>query len=355
MTGLAMAHRDADEADDNMSTSPEEEKEEQVQLAWKKIIHRLHRLPAKAHAKIRQIVVEGIAAARKAHNPVVVAALRNALLEFHAQAAGSCKSLALSALEQHGGYDDFDDSDEEDPEEFEQEELPQVPDQGGNGGFDANLPTEAIILSGCLDGKEDVTRQDWIKAVTGAKTFSKLASLAAGFITKASEKLEKIDSEHDKLIEVIEALEKASSLRNKKSSEEDISNSSEVWANVIFTDEIVLAKAGLYPYWPAKKCIPNEKSLSESLKTLGRTLVSLVGESGSLRVVKTADVLPISEELPEGEDLSAYSKDMRSQLEDCMTMTRRIIRGMEKKSHKTSKKEESLEYNDFKEEKKLAT
>jgi hypothetical protein len=64
MTGLAMATLDADEADDNMSTNPEEEKEEQLQLAWKKLIHRLWNVPAKAHSKIRQAVVEAIAAAR---------------------------------------------------------------------------------------------------------------------------------------------------------------------------------------------------------------------------------------------------------------------------------------------------
>jgi hypothetical protein len=52
MTGLAMATHDADEADDNMSTNPEEEKEEQLQLACKKLIHRLRNVSARTHGRI---------------------------------------------------------------------------------------------------------------------------------------------------------------------------------------------------------------------------------------------------------------------------------------------------------------
>ena len=124
MTGLAMASKDADEADDNMSASPEDNKEEDLQLAWKRLINRLHRLPAKAHAKIRQTVVEAIAAARKSQQPVVVNQLRDALLQFHADAAGGCKAAALDVLELHGGYDDADDDEDEDDEGEDQEGEP---------------------------------------------------------------------------------------------------------------------------------------------------------------------------------------------------------------------------------------
>lgn len=350
MTGLAMAAQDADEADDNMSASPEEDEQEQLQLVWKKLIHRLRHFPAKAHSKIRQAVVEAIAAARKAQNPVVVTALRDALLQFHPDAAGACKSAALAVLEQHGGYDDVD-VDEDDAEEMEQEEPQDVKEAAG--GLSLALCAEAVILRSSLDGREDATRVDWMNAVKRTKTFSRMAALTAGFCAKASEKLDKLEAEQETLNNAIEEWEKGSSSKKKKSANEDITESSEVWASVSFTDEFCLVKLGPYPWWPAKKVIANDKGLSDSLSTLGRTLVSLIGESGGLRVVKTENMNPFSEELPEDEDLSSYSKDMRSQLEDCMTTARRIVRGKEKKTSISSKMSQG--FNDFKEEKKLAS
>jgi hypothetical protein len=354
MTGLAMAAQDADEADDNMSASPEEDKQEQLQLVWKKLIHRLRNFPAKAHSKIRQAVVEAIAAARKAQNPVVVIALRDALLQFHPEAAGACKSAALAVLEQHGGYDDVD-VDEDDGEEMEQEEPQGVKEAAG--GLSSALCAEAVILRSSLDGREDATRVDWMNAVKRTKTFSKMAALTAGFCAKASEKLDKLEAEQETLNNAIEEWQKGSSSKKKKSSNEDtnedIAESSEVWANVSFTDEFCLVKLGPYPWWPAKKVIANDKGLSDSLSTLGRTLVSLIGESGGLRVVKTENMRPFSTELPEDEDLSSYSKDMRSQLEDCMTTARRIVRGKDKKPLISFKM--SQDFNDCKEEKKLAS
>ena len=356
ISGLAMAAKDADEADDNMSTNPEEEEEEQLQLAWKKLINRLNRLPAKAHAKIRQTVVEAIAAARKAQSSGVVAEVRDALLQYHPHAAGACKAAALLVLEQHGGYDDIDDDDEDDEMEVDQEqEMVQV-EKEAEGGVSSALCAEAVILNSSLDGREDASRGDWIFAVKKAKTISKLAALTAGFCTKASEKLEKVESEQETLIKFIDVWEKASTLRNKASKEE-MTEAPEVWANVTFTDDFCLAKGNGYPWWPAKKCVAKDKKLSESLDKYGRVLVSLVGESGGLRAVKTEDILPFSEELPEDENLSDYTKETRSQLEDCMTMTRRIIRGKELKGAKSSsKKKKSIgQFNDFKEEKKLST
>lgn len=340
-----MAAQDADEADDNMSVSPEEDKQEQLQLAWKKLVHRLNQVPAKAHAKIRHAVVEAIAAARQAQNALVVTALRDALLQFHPDAAGACKSAALIVLEQHGGYDNVDDDDEEDEEEMEQEGA-QTGDKSG-GGLATALCAEAVILRSSLDGREDATRVDWTNAVKRTKTFSKMGALAAAFCAKASEKLDKLDAEKETLIKTIEELEKASLSKKKKSANVDIAESTEVWANVRFTDEFCLAKLGPYPWWPAKRVIAKDRELSDSLSRLGRTLVSLIGESGGLRVVKTEKMLPFSEELPEDEDLSSYSKDIRNQLEACMTTARRILRGKKKQKFRSS--------NECKEEKKLAS
>jgi hypothetical protein len=116
-------------------------------------------------------------------------------------------------------------------------------------------------------------------------------------------------------------------------------------------DDFCLAKVENYPWWPAKKCTPKDKKLIDSLNSLERTLVSLVGERGGLRVVQTKDLVPFSETPPEDENLSSHPKETRTQLEECMAITRRIIRGKTKKaSRQTKKKKKSgASYNDFKE------
>eukprot|EP00934_Nitzschia_sp_Nitz4_P007591 Nitzschia sp. Nitz4//scaffold45_size130396//16298//19740//NITZ4_003431-RA/size130396-augustus-gene-0.252-mRNA-1//-1//CDS//3329552344//7581//frame0 len=341
-TGLAMAARDADLADDNMSASPEDSEEEQLQLAWKKLVARLYQLPAKAYIKIRQVVVEAIAAARKAQQPEVVAHLRAALLQFHPEAAGSCKAEALKILEQHGGYaEDEDDEELQDMDEDEEETPEPVPHQ--QVGLSKVLSFEAVVLNSSLDGFEDSSRNDWITAVKKAKTISKIGALVAGFCSKASKKLAKMESEQDVLREAIAGWEKASTQRKKTKPVEP----SEVWAYVTFTDDFVLVKVEEYPWWPAKRCVVKDPALAASLETLDRSVVALVGESGALRVVAKDRVLPFSETPPEDE-AGNHSKEIRTQLDECMAMTRRIIRGKSKSSRKRKSEE-------FKEEKKLST
>jgi hypothetical protein len=75
----------------------------------------------------------------------------------------------------------------------------------------------------------------------------------------------------------MEAWGKDSSLRKKKSTNQDISEPSEVRINITFTDEVCLAKVEKYPWWPAKKGIAKDENLAQSLESLGRNLVS--GES----------------------------------------------------------------------------
>ncbi|KAL3924384.1 MAG: hypothetical protein SGILL_001084 [Bacillariaceae sp.] len=332
VSGLAMAAKDADEADDNMSTSPEDE-EEQTKDAWKKIIHRLKRLPAKAGAKIKASVIDAIAAARKAHNTEVVTQLRSALVEHHPDAAGGCKSMALQVLVAHGDYEDDDDDDEEG------EEGEDVPMDAGTAvaesvetGISSVLCAEAVILNSSLDGQEDASRNDWIVAVKKTKTMSKMAALVSAFYEKASAVLEKIEGESMELEDALDSLEKSNSLRNKKSSDSS-RDPSEVWANVEFSDNFCLAKVEEFPWWPARRCIPKEESLSSRLKDVDRSLVALIGESGSLRLSSADQIIPFSERLPDDEDVTMHSREIRSQLDDCMAMTRRIVRGKEKKAN----------------------
>lgn len=354
MTGLATAAEDADIADDNMSTSGEDQKEEeQLDQAWKKLVFRLNRLPAKAHSKIRQLVVEAISAARKAQQGAVVAQLREALLQYHPDAAGACKSAALEILASHGGYEEDDEDDDENMDDGDDKEEALKPQ--AQVGLSSVLPFEAMVLSGCLDGKEDARRSDWINAVKRTKTIARLGALVAALCSKASIKLEKMESENDALREAMESWEKASALR-KKDSKADVLEPSEVWTNVSFTNEFCLAKVEDYPWWPAKRCIVKDIELAKSLDQVDRAMVSLVGESGGLRVVTKDKMQPFSEDLPEDEDGATLSKELRAQLDDCMAMARRIIRGRAKGGKKPRKvKSPANEQEEFKEEKKLAT
>lgn len=351
MTGLAMAYQDTIDADENMSTTPDDDnKEEQAQVAWKRLVYRLERLPAKAHSKIRHLVVDAIAAARKSQQATVVAQLREALLQFHPEAAGACKAAALKILENHGGY--VDDEDDEDEDMEEDDDVPRVVEQKAQSGagLSSVLSFEGVTLNSCLEGQEDASRADWIAAVKSCKTVAKLGALTAAFCSKASEKLEKIESEKAALSDAIDCWEKSSSLRKKSIKFEK--EPTEVWTNVTFTDDFCLAKVEDFPWWPAKRCIVKDEKVAKSLANLGRSIVSLVGESGGLRVLVNEKIQDYSETPSDQDDLTSHSKEIRNQLDDCRAMARRIIRG---KQSKTSNGPRRKFFDEVKDEKKISS
>ena len=348
ITGLAIAAKDAADADDNMSTADEEEddpeKESKEKRAWKKIISKMYDIQAKSHSVIKELVVKAIAAARKAQLKGVVGQLRSALLEFHPNAAGACKAASLKILEDHGGYDyDDDDDDEEedvndDTAEPEEEAIP------------SSLCAEAVIINSSLDGIEDAGHADWVDAVRSGKTLSRMACLVTAFTKRARQKLTRVREEQEDLLNAIAVWEKEED-RHVKNQEKAAANGkpppvrkpssfvvSEVWADVTFTDEIVMTKVEPFPWWPAKKCVPRDPDMAQKLVSLNRTLVSLVGESGGLRVIEPAAIRPFTGKLVEEEDnntesLTNVTRDMKNQLDDCMAMARRILR-----SHASKKK-----------------
>lgn len=352
-----MAAKDTADADDNMSAREEDDavKESKEKRAWKKLINKLYSLPSKRHNMIREIVVDAISAARKAQLKDVVGQLRTALLEFHPNAAGACKAAALKVLEANGGYEVEDDEEEDEEEE---EELNEESPEGDEAETPSALSAEAVIVNGSLDGIEDASHVDWVGAVKSARTLSRMATLVTAFVKRATEKLSKIQQENDALMQALSVWEKNEErrLRNQSKSQGDSTKSkatpegpSEVWAHVDFTDEMCMAKAEAYPWWPAKKCIAKDPNLAASLKSVGRCLVSLLGESGAIRVVDTSAVRPYTgKELEEEENIarSEISKEMRMQLDECMAMARRILRG---RSGKKSSAKGVLE------EKKMAT
>jgi hypothetical protein len=104
-----------------------------------------------------------------------------------------------------------------------------------------------------------------------------------------------------------------------------------VWANVRYTDEIYTAKADGYPWWPAKKCEAKDPKIALSLSEANRSLVAFVGEMGGLRVVKTDNLQLFTGTIVKESEEIVDSKDIRTQLDDCMTMARRIQRGFQSK------------------------
>lgn len=337
LTNVALATRDADLADDNMSTDSSGEDQaskESLENAWKKLIHKMRQTPAKKHGQVRELLVSAIKAARQAHVPSVVTQLRAALLQYHPKSASDCKVAAIKVLEAHGDLeedeDDECDDDGEGNEEPREEAAPSV------------LSAEGAILRSSLGGSEDASREDWVGMVKSVKTMSRLASLTCAFIRDAMAEIEKLKIKRDELISALQAWgkeeERQTKVRDGKKkalagAPKDIIEPSEVWADVRCTDEIYMAKAEGYPWWPAKKCEVKDPVLARSMSQLNRSLVAFVGEMGGLRVVNTGNLTPFTGLLVDEKLEVEFPRDIRTQLDDCMAMARRIQRGLLKKGY----------------------
>ena len=353
LSNVAVANRDADLADENMSTDgsdgdDDEAERARLELAWKRLINRLRDIPAKRHVRIRELVVSAIAKARQAHAPEVVSGLRSALLTYNPNGAGECKFEAIKVLVSHGDYDADEDEDADEELEVDMNQM-----ESGNKNEEEEIPsvlsTDAAMLKSSLDGSDDATRVDWIETCKSCKTISRLAALTAAFCRDATEKMEQIERERDDLVDAISDWKKESR-RNKKSDNGNTkgwAGPSEVWANVRFTDEICMAKAENWPWWPARVCEPKDPDLAVSLKELDRTLVALFGEGGALRVVRTTDQkLPFTgepivppqsdneEKVTDAQLEQPLSKEIRGQLKEFLAMGRRILRGQQASAKK---------------------
>ena len=333
LTYVAVAARDSDLADDNMSVGSEdneEQKNDRIRQTWKKHIHLLGDVPTARHGQIRQLLVAAISAARKAHLPEVVSKLRSALLLYHPSAAFECKKAAVAVLESYGGYDEEEDDDlDEEVEALSPDETPMP----------SMISTDCASLVGCLEGSEDSSRSDWIRLVNGARTLSRLASLVSAFRRIADKKLSKIQDEREDLQYALKTWQREESRRQNRKAKsgkskevEESTGPSEVWANVVFDDEIVMAKAEDWPWWPARRSHPKDPALAETLSSLGRTIVALVGEMGGLRIVKTSSIRPFRGCMEADDENNKLDRDVRSQLDDCIAMARRVTRGLEKRS-----------------------
>jgi len=345
MTNITVAARDADIADDNMSTDGSDDDQankERQERVWKKHVSQIRSIATKRHAQIREKLVAAISAARQAHLPDVVARLRTALLLYHPGAAGDCKVAAIKVLESYGGFLEDDEEAESDEEDAAEEKKG---DDKEDESFPSVLSADAAILISSLEGSDDASRKEWVDAVKSSRTIARLASLTAGFAYEAKKKLKKTEEEKTALADALASWGMDEDRRNKKGKTKSTKNdgdASEVWANVRITDEICMAKAEDYPWWPAKKCQAKDPSLAKTLSELNRSLVAFIGEMGGLRVVKDDNIRPftgatIEEGKEKGQEGMGMSKDLRNQLEECMAMARRITRGRKKTTDKRAR------------------
>ena len=334
MTNLQVATRDQELADDNMSvdsSGEDEARRERSEKQWKKLVHRIRCTSTRRHVQIRDMLVETLAAARKAHLPQVVADLRSALLQYHPHSATDCKAAAIKVLEAYGDYEE--DDDDADVENEEDED--QVVETSETEQLPSLIAAEAVVIASSFGGpSEDASRNDWIRALNATKNFARLASLTTGLTRAATEKLLKVKEEQDDLKEALIKWEKDLERQAKKAVGRPFKpyeGPSEVWANVTITNEICMVKTEKYPWWPAKKCIARDTSLAEQLSKLDRILVSLFGEFGGLRVVKDNHLKPFTGAAIDDDSLAETKKETRTQLDDCLAMARRIQRGLKKK------------------------
>lgn len=329
ITNLASVADDERVADENMSSDGSENdqaNQERLEKVWKKCVHRIRETPSKSYFLIREHLVAALAAARKAHLPDVVAGLRAALLLFHPNAAGACKAASIRVLEAHGDYDGDDDSmDEYDEQEDSNEDVPI-----------SVICAEAVIISSCLGGSSEASRSDWIACVKASKTLSRLATLTAAFTREGTEELKMLETQRDLLKESITQWENQGERNKKKGVTGKISNEpSEVWANVELTEEFCMAKVEESLWWPAKKCKIREMGIENSLGKLDRCIVALIGKKAGLRVVRTTDVMPFTDDQIESHvDIVEYSKEIRLLLDDSIRTARRILRGYDKRKKK---------------------
>ena len=185
--------------------------------------------------------------------------------------------------------------------------------------------------------------------------FHRFSAIAFTFLEKAEQLLTKQQEARIRLDEAIEDWDVSGSKKRKRKFKYD--SSTEIWADVVLTDEFILGKVKGYPSWPARKCKPKDKELVAALKSVGRTIISFIGET-HLFAVKDKDMFDYVDDIDDKE-LSAFSSEIKESFQkvksslllsfnimiksifllflffmyrQSMTMTKRILRSRERDS-----------------------
>jgi len=339
ISGLERATKDVDEANDNVTVvsndsdtgKVEAERLERANYAWKRKIYSLHSISHKRAAHIRDVLVSAIAVARKANLTDVLEDLRECLKLHRPGAGGRARTMALTLIQKYGfelreGDEEEADDDDSLSEVGSVQDAPNDSDEQGT----TLLPTDAMVLSGCLEGDEQADRVDWKDAVSRSKTVSRFAALVTVLKSRALPVLEKLSKDKKTLLKAIPHWETSGKLKKKtkkgtKPVGKKYDHVNEVWADASVTDQFVLCKVEGFPWWPARVCVAKDIEIAQSLKSLSRELVSFIGEQ-HLYVVHEDDIKPFHDKLSD-EEVAGFSPEVVKNVKEGLIMAKRIIRG----------------------------
>jgi len=339
--GLEKAVDEVDDANDNLSVGSSQqneisdeqkalEKAEKIQFAWKKKINSLKFIPTKRASAIREVLISAILIARKGNLEDVLLDLRSALNLHRPGAAGRARQMALSVLEKYGGFDVVENGDEllededtimdSDDEKDDDEPLENI----------SYLCGEAMMLVGCLEGDNNADRVDWRDAVNDCKIISRFAALVSGLVSRAMPNLQKLSNDRNTLTKALkywEAGTKTRKSRSQKNKKEKYNSTTEIWTSTNQTDEFVLGKVEGYPWWPARVCVAKDPKTVAILHSVGRVLISFIGEQHLHVVKRDEEIRPFAEMEDKQENIEDYPTDVIKKLRETTAMARRIIRG----------------------------
>ena len=347
IVGLNRAVGEVDTANDNMSVDSGEEedgadaekqveREERGQSAWKKKIYSLHEITPRRAGAIREVIIAAIAIARKANLPdVIINDLRAALQLHRPGAGGRARTAALALLEKYPYTPPSTSADDDDASETEDGSLDDLDSQLGDNETkeETFLAPEAMMLTGSLEGDQFADRVDWKDAVATCQTISRFAALLASLFTRSLPRLEKIQKDSKTLLKAIAYWEANNKTRNGKTqskkgnqSSTKYSSTTEIWVDVRPTENFVMGKVEGFPWWAARVCLPKDKEILESLKSLNKTVISFVGEQDLYVVNTEKDLKPFNPELDK-EDAKIFPSEIMKNVEKSIVLTKRILRG----------------------------
>jgi hypothetical protein len=87
-----------------------------------------------------------------------------------------------------------------------------------------------------------------------------------------------------------------------------------------------MGKVEGFPWWAARVCLPKDKEILESLKSLNKTVISFVGEQDLYVVNTEKDLKPFNPELDK-DDAKMFPPEIMKNVEKSIVLTKRILRG----------------------------
>lgn len=134
--------------------------------------------------------------------------------------------------------------------------------------------------------------------------------------------LQKLQNDRNTLMKALKYWETGAKTRKGKGQKkkwEKYNSSTEIWTNTNQTDEFIMGKVEGYPWWPARVCVAKDPSVTVTLHSLGRVLISFIGEQHLHIVKRDEEIRPIAEIENEQEDIEGYPTDVVKKLREVRT------------------------------------